>query len=194
MLELRDYQKQAIEEIEGAIAFGAEHLILDAPVSYGKSIVIAELCNVFHDKNIVILLNIEALIDQIAEALQQRGVEYSILKAGRNDEFDESKRVQIVFSQTFYARYQKVKLKCDLLLKDEEHIEYSTQRTQRAISTLKPEVRIGFTGTAYDSTGFALHNAEVISTISMKELIQQQYLSEVKFYTPYLAEKKTILK
>ena len=72
MLELRDYQKQAIEEIEAAIAFGSTHIVLDAPVAYGKSIVIAELCNTFSDSNIVILLNIEALIDQIAEALQQQ--------------------------------------------------------------------------------------------------------------------------
>lgn len=189
-LNLRPYQQQAIDEIESAIAFGETTVVLDACVSFGKSLVMAELCNTFPEDNIVILLNIEALIDQIAEALQQRNVEYSILKAGRESEFDESKRVQIVFSQTYYARYKKLNLKCSLIYQDELHREYKTQRTQKLLDTLKPRARIGFTGTPYDSEGFALHDSETITTTSMQDLIDQGYLSNVKFYAPYLAEKK----
>ena len=118
---LRPYQQQALNETEARIAFGSTNLILEASTGWGKTGYIAGICQMFDDRHIVIMVNIEPLIDQIAETLKAMNIEYSILKAGRESEFDESKRINIVMSQTFYARIDKDthNIKADIFIQDE---------------------------------------------------------------------------
>ena len=118
-LELRPYQKDAIDAIEGCIIFGDTNIVLKAETSFGKSITAAGICERFSNKHIVILVNIEPLIDQIAFFLDELNIEYSILKATREKEFDTNARVQLVMSQTYYARADKLNIKADILIQDE---------------------------------------------------------------------------
>jgi len=191
-IKLREYQKEAIDAIEGSVAFGAKEVILKAPTSFGKSITIAGLCERFVDKNIVVLVNIESLIDQIAFFLKELNIDYSIMKASREDEFREDSRVKIVMSQTFYARIEKQKIHADLIIQDEIHKEFDTQRTKAILSILEPETRIGTTATPYDASGFKLSSdADIIETASCDDLTQQGFLAPVEYYVPRWAEKES---
>ena len=189
-MKLRPYQEEALSLIEACLVFGSDNIVLDATTSFGKTAMMAGICEKYNDKHIVIMVNIESLIDQIADTLKKMSISYSILKAGREKEFKPDARVNIVMSQTYYARADKGThdIKADILIIDERHREYDTPRTTKLIEDLEPGVIIGLTGTPYDSDGFKLKDAEVIQTISSQELTKQNYLSKLKFFVPKWSE------
>lgn len=187
--KLRQYQVEAIDAIEGNILFGEKNIILKATTSFGKSSVIAGLCERFNDKSISIIVNIEPLIDQIAVFLKLLNIDYSILKAGRESEFRASSRVHLIMSQTLYARLDKLDIKSDICIIDERHIEYDTKRTGDVLKHITPDVIIGMTATPYNQAGFALANAEIVETADTNWLTEQGYLSKVNYYVPRWAEK-----
>jgi len=189
-LILRDYQQEALEQIEACIVFGSDEIVLDATTSFGKTAIMAGICEKYDDKHIVIMTNIEPLIDQIANTLKTMHISYSILKSKREKEFIPDARVNIVMSQTYYARADKGThdIKADILIIDERHREYDTPRTTKLIEDLEPDIIIGLTGTPYDADGFALNNAEIVSTTSSQELTDRGYLSKLKYYVPRWAE------
>ncbi len=187
--ELRNYQQQAIDIIEGSVIMGSTNLILRAPTSWGKSAAISGLCKIYSDKHIVIMVNIEPLIGQISETLTAMDIDHSILKAGRESEFNENATIQIVMSQTYYARADKLSIKADILIIDERHIEYDTQRTTKLIKDLEPEVIIGTTATPWDSNGYKLKDSEIINTYGINELVAEGFLCPIKYYVPQWAEK-----
>lgn len=135
------------------------------------------------------MVNIEPLIDQIGEALTSLGMTYSIIKAGRDSEFDHKERIHIVMSQTFYARSENLDIKCDKLLIDERHVEYDTPRTKKLIENLSPESIIGTSATPYDSNGFLLHGSEIIETATGRNLTDGGFLCPLRYYIPKWAER-----
>jgi len=190
-IKLRDYQQSAVDETISEIMFsGADNLVIEAPTAFGKSITIAGLCKELDSSSIVILVNITELIDQIADHLDLLGLEYSILKANRDNEFDSNKRIQLVMAQTLYARLDKIEMKTDVIIQDEYHREYSTNRTLKILSKLKPTTRIGLSATPYDRDGFLLKDTHLIETTTVKELESKNFLSEIKYYIPKWAEEK----
>jgi len=185
---LRDYQQAAVDDTSGALAFSSNNLVINIPTGGGKSLVIAGLCREFDNHRITIMVNITELIDQIAEHLDLLNLDYSILKAGRESEFDPDHRIQLVMAQTLYARIDKVKFHCELLIQDEYHREYRTQRTTKILNKLTPDARIGLSATPYDNEGFLLKDAELIESTSVLDLQEQGFLSELKYFVPKWAE------
>ena len=182
-MQLRKYQSDAIASIEGALTLGETNIVLEAPTGSGKSIIISELCNRL-DGHIVIMVNIAPLIDQISEHLKEMNIDHSILKAGREDEFSIEHKVQIVMSQTFYARYKEFNMHCDYMIIDERHKEYDTLRTKTMMYELTPKAVIGLTATPYDQAGCKLRDAYMINTVQVKELTELGFLSPVRYYVP----------
>ena len=156
----------------------------------GKSIIISETAKRLSEKgNVVISINITALLDQIAHHLDIVGAEYSILKAGREKEFDSSKKIQLVQAHTLHARLDKISISASYFLCDETHREYNTDRTRAILNYLKPKARIGYSGTCYDQAGFALEGAEMLQTATVQEMQDKGYLCPIKYYIPLWAEQ-----
>ncbi|MHA1662485.1 MAG: DEAD/DEAH box helicase [Candidatus Thorarchaeota archaeon] len=187
--ELYEHQQKAVDDICGELMFGAEHVVLDAKTSFGKSFVTAGLCRELSDENIVIIVNITELIDQIAEHLDHFDIDYSILKSGRDAHFDANKRVQLVMAQTLYSRLDKINLSCDLVIQDEIHREFDTKRTSDIIAKLKPSQRIGLSGTPFDSDSFALKDVTLVETKSIIELEDEKFITPVKYFIPKWSAK-----
>lgn len=190
-LILRPYQNESLDEIEASIAFGSTNIILSATTSFGKAAIIAGICERYSYKNIVIMVNIESLIDQIANTLKDLNINYSILKSGRELDFNEKYRINLIMAQTYYSRMDNnnINIKSDILIRDEIHIEYDTKRTKKILKDLNPDITIGLTATPYSSSGFKLKNADIIYGASSLELTKMGYLSPLKFYVPKWAEK-----
>lgn len=185
---LRPHQEKAIEDITAHVEmFGTEDMFLWAPPAFGKSLVLSTLAKEL-DGTTVIMVNISDLLQQIADHLDEIGVDYSILKAGRESEFNESHKVHLVMSQTYYARADKLNIECDNLLIDEGHREFSSARTTKLISSLKPDRVIRVSGTPWDSEGFRFKKSELIETISVQELQDQGYLAPIKYLVPKWSE------
>jgi len=116
-MKLRDYQKRDLKSIiytlDAYNAFGDfnKTLILNAPVSYGKSAVMSALSKELSSKNkIIILTNITELIEQLEYFLKEMNIEYSVLKAGREKNFDSNSKVLLAMQQTSYSRLDQIKL------------------------------------------------------------------------------------
>ncbi len=194
-LILRPYQQEAINEIEAMIAMGSTHIGLSAETSFGKGVVIAKLAENYQHLGIIILVNIESLIDQIADNLKLLNIDYSILKAGRTKDFDSSKKVQLVMSQTLHARLKDKSHdeifdnKFYLYIQDEIHREFDTSRTSSILDFLQPTVRIGLSATIWDSYGYALKDIEIVETATTHSLTDAGYLAPLHYYVPKWAEK-----
>ncbi len=188
---LRGYQNEAVDSIEAAIMFGSDNVTLRAVTSYGKSAVIAKTAEYFEDQGVMIIVNITELIDQIAKHLDHFNIDYSILKAGRDKDFDPSKKVQLVMAQTLYSRIETIQFdhKFNIFQQDEIHKEYGTKRTSDILECIKPGVRIGYSGTPWDASGFALHGTEIIETADDNYLTSQGFLSPIKYFIPRWSEK-----
>ncbi len=158
----------------------------------GKSFLISEtayrLAKRHPNKKIVISITISALLDQIAHHLKLVGTDYSILKAGRDSEFDPEKQIQLCQAQTLHARIDKLETKANYFIMDEVHREYQTKRTSEIIDKLDIEARIGYSGTPYDEAGFLLDNCELLRTTTAIDLQNQGYLCPIKYFVPKWAE------
>ena len=190
-LILRPYQQQAVDETMGEIAFGSENIVLVASVSYGKSAYISAVAKELKDMGgVAIIVNITVLIDQIAEHLNEMGIDYSILKAGYEDKFDPGKRIQLIMSQTLHARLDNIKLNCKFAIIDERHREYETQRTTDVLNHIGADTVIGCTATPWTQENYMLpHLDAVVETISVKELEEKGFIAPVKYYIPKWAQE-----
>ena len=156
----------------------------------GKSLIISETANRLQEKgNVVVSITITALLDQIAHHLDLVGADYSILKAGREKEFDITKKIQLVQAHTLHARLENTSVTASYFLMDEVHREYKTDRTNAILKKLKPKARIGYSGTCYDQAGFALEGAEMLQTATVQEMEDKGYLCPIKYYVPLWAEQ-----
>jgi len=190
-MKLYDHQDEAVSSILYCLEMeGMNTVALDAPTSFGKSLVLSEVAAQLTGK-VIILVNISALIDQIAEHLVEIGAEFSILKAGYEDQFDPSKKIQLVMSQTFFARYEKIDLgDISWVLQDEGHRETWSDRTKHLLDVVKPDGRLLVSGTPFDSKGYALKDVdETIQTITIPELQEQGYVSPVEYFVPKWSEQ-----
>jgi len=188
---LRQYQQDAVDDMDARIVFGSDNLVLRAVTSFGKAGVIAKMAENYASQGVMIIVNITALIDQIAEHLDHFNVDYSVLKAGRKNDFDPSKKVQLVMAQTLYARIKDVKFDHEFYLwqQDESHKEWSTNRTSAILEVIKPSVKIGYTATPWTADGYALSGAELVETVTDDYLTGEGFLSPIKYYIPRWAEK-----
>jgi len=184
--KLRPYQEHACDEAEGAMLLGSETVVLEAGTGSGKSAIIAEMARRFESYGVLILVNITALVDQIARHLDLMEVDYSILKAGQEERFDETKKVQLVMSQTFYARKEKITFpEIDLIIQDEGHKEWLTPRTKEILDRIKPRWRLGLSATPYDSAGYKLEKVdEIVRVISVDDLVSMGFLSPLRYMVP----------
>lgn len=187
---LRPHQKQAIDEIEASIAFGSTKLVADLPTSFGKSLVLSTLAQNTEGKT-AIIVTFTPLIEQIASHLDELKIDYSILKAGMEDHFDENKKIQLIMAHTLHRRLDKLNLKVDFFLKDEAHVEwFGSKRMDEIYEKLgRPKV-IAVSGTPFDSKGYKLRGSDdLIRTKSIKELTEEGYLTPVRYYIPKWAEE-----
>lgn len=200
---LRDYQEAAVSEIQYLIdQENKKEIILSAATSFGKSLVLSTLAQRL-DGRVVILVNITALVDQIAEHLDEIGQDYSVLKAGHSTGFDPSKKIIIAMSQTYFARSQKkikgtdvyenvdIGLKdVNYVLQDEAHKEWRTDRTKKLLNDLQPRARIGVTGTPYDAAGYTLEGVDtIVDSMPIPELEKGGFVSPLKYYIPKWSEE-----
>ena len=187
---LRPYQENIINETLAAVQFGSDNVVIDSPPGSGKSIIISKTAQeLSKNGKVVISITITALLDQIAEHLDLINQSYSILKAGRESEFNPDEKIQLVQAHTLHARLSKSTIDADFYLQDEVHREYMTDRTRDILRFLSPKARIGYSGTCYDQAGFALEGAEMLTTTTTIDLQDQGYLCPIKYYIPKWAEQ-----
>ncbi len=191
-VQLRQYQKDAIVQIEGAMALGSTEISLNGPTSFGKTITIGQFIKdqIDEGKSVVFMMNLTALIEQTMDTLKRLKVPFRVIAAEFDgQEFDHQAKVTIAMQQTLHARIDKVDVDCDVLVIDEFHRSFRTDTMEKVKRKLQPEHIVGISGTNYDEKGYALPGVDIIETQTIKQLTQDGFLTPLKVYSAEFAEK-----
>lgn len=187
MKQLRPYQQEAVERLEGHIMFESGEVILEAPTSFGKSMVIAELVRMF--PNAIVLTNITKLIYQTSNLFDELDIGHTLLKANLKKEPKiESEDVIIAMQQTLASR-KHLKPNCDLLIVDERHISFGSKTMLEIEQRLKPKNIVGLSATPYTAEGYALPNVDIVTTATINDLTEQGFLCPLDTYVANFSER-----
>ena len=200
MINLRPYQKEAIDSTFRYFADNDGNPLIVLPTGTGKSVVIAEFCRQtlkdWPDTKILVVTHVRELIKQNHDELKTLWPEApaGINSAGlKKRDYDPS----IVFCgiQSVHKKASKF-VKVDLVLIDEVHLVPRKTNTmyQRFLSNLKimnPHMRvIGLTATPYRLDSGLLHTGKealfdaVSYEAELKDMVDQGYLTRLMSKQP----------
>jgi DNA repair protein RadD len=182
MKQLRPYQTQAVKEFWNVFDKG-EKLVFAAPTGAGKTRVAAEIFSVARERGLRCAFTVPflSLIDQTWDAFAHVGIserDMSIIQAD-NPFCDYSKNVQICSADTLVRRKNLPEV--DVVIFDEAHRQ---SKIYKRWMDEYPNVKF----LAMSATPWAKGMAEIwdrlIIVSTTRELIEQKYLCDYKYYAP----------
>lgn len=192
MLQPRQYQEEAVIEVVNFLLTKSGNPVLDACVSSGKSLMIAEIVKriieIDPSAKILMLTHVKELIQQNFDKLmaQYPNADAGIYSAsiGQRKAYNQITYAGI---QSVFKRYNQIGHRSVIMI-DEAHLISPNQKTMYRkfldmMKAINPHVRIvGFTGTAYRSKEGLItegENAlfdEVCHSITMPQLLKLGYI------------------
>lgn len=187
MLKLRPHQEKAISLLRSEWKEKRTHLIY-ASVAFGKTATAAYIAKSMSDKGMRVLFvaPYTVLVEQTAE----RFMEYGLPKPGiiwrDHPDYDPNANIQIASADTLIRRDFPVNI--DLMIVDECHI-----RRIKLLEIIEGAdfPVIGLSGTPY-SPWIGNYYESLIKPCTMRELIEQGYLSDYEFYAPMKPDLKGV--
>lgn len=182
MYKLRDYQQELVSQIFASWKSGNRKVMLQLPTGAGKTIIFAAIINEFlkQGKKSMIIAHRKELITQAADKIRST----TKIKPGIiQSDFEQNlgSYVQIASIQTLIRREYPVKV--DLLVFDEAH--HTVSNSYKKIFEQYPNALVlGVTATPVrtDGQGFKNIYDDLISGISVTDLIQKGYLSNFRLF------------
>ena len=177
MIELREHQKTAIDQIRHSLSTGHKNPILAAPCSMGKTMIAAHIMMSAAEKGkrAIFYCDRTKLVQQTTETFDRLGVDYSVLQAD-DWRFDPGKNIQIASIQTAVRRKQ---MEYDIALIDECHVMYKGM--QDFMKSYDNIPHIGLTATPF-SKGLGKYFDDLIVPITPRQLLDHGYLTPTDYY------------
>jgi DNA repair protein RadD len=192
-LQLRPYQRAAIDAVYSYFMMACGHPIVVIPTAGGKSLVMAafiqEVLAQWPDERIIILTHVRELISQNFAELVRLWPEApaGIYSAGLNR---RDVQAQILFAgiQSVHRKAYAIQ-RADLVLVDEAHLVPRTasatyRRFLGDLTRINPQLKvIGLTATPYRLDSGMLHTGpdalfdDIAFEVSVRELIDERYLA-----------------
>ena len=190
LYNLFPHQQKAIDALRASFHKGLKRPMLYAPVAFGKTIVAAHIVASALDKGkrVCFVAPYTALINQTARSFMEQGIPQPGVIQGDHPWCDYSKRLQIASVQTMARRKMP---EIDLYIVDEAHLLFGTI-CDLITNTDIPVV--GLSGSPA-TKGLGKYYDNLIKTSSMKDLINDGYLSDYVAYShdqPNLKGIKTV--
>lgn len=187
-VDLRPYQKEAVERVRESFRFGARAPLLVAPTGAGKTVMFSYITQAAaaRGNRVMILAHRTELLDQISGSLTRFGVAHGMVAAGRTP--DWGLPVQVAGVHTLIRRLDKVEPP-NLLVVDEAH--HAAAGSWKLIVNAYPEARIlGVTATPERLDGKGLKDVfdDLIRGPEVSSLIESGYLSRPIYYAPSVAD------
>jgi DNA repair protein RadD len=187
--QLRQYQRDVINEFQRRIDEGHRRILLVAPTGAGKTIIGAEIIGDTARAMgpVLVLAHRREIIGQTSRKLYAAGIAHGIIQAGSPGRPLEL--VQVASIQTLWARAmyrQSMDLPpAHLLVVDEAH--HCPAETYRKIITAYPEAELlGLTATPCRGDGRGLGGIfdTIVECPQVADLIAQGYLVKTRVYAP----------
>jgi superfamily II DNA or RNA helicase len=183
-IELRCYQRKAVQDLRLAFREGASAPLLAMPTGSGKTCVMAEIMRSLADRGRsgLVLVHRRELIAQTSAKLTLAGVEHGIIAAGVQP---TDHPIQIASVQTLARRLARVSASPDLILIDEAH--HATAGQWSAVLDHWPDaLRLGVTATPVrlDGRGLSAVFDRLISGPSVADLVGAGFLTSQTIYAP----------
>ena len=175
-MELRPYQQKLVDDIRASVRKGNRSVVAVLGCGGGKSITQAAIARSATYKGVYVLFLVhrKELCQQIFDTFTRFGVDMNKCCVG--------------MVQTISRRIDQLP-EYGLILTDEAH--HSTAKTYRKIYERFPNaVRLGFTATPIrlNRGGLGEVYSDLVTSVSTRWLIDNQYLSDYKYYSVKLAD------
>jgi len=178
MLQLRQYQEEALALLREGFAKGKRAQILYAPTGAGKTEMAIELMRATKAKGnkAAMLLDRVVLCDQTSRRLERYKIDHGVMQAG-HWRYRPYENIQVCSAQTLERRGSFPGL--NLLIVDECH-----QTREQTVEFIKnnPDVRvIGLTASPF-TKGLGKIYDHVVSPVTTKELVDQKMLVPLRVF------------
>lgn len=189
-IQLRDYQKKAIEQLKIKYAEGKRRILVWLMTGGGKSVIFKYIVRNMDMKNqrVLFLARRRDLIFQAYENhFKPMGLDCSIIM-GSEKGFDPSKNIQICSIDTIGRRLKSKKYdflkNVENIIVDEAH-DCTSDTYKRVLNSIKFNLCISFTATPFQ-VGNKSHDFwdDYVNPIQAHELRDQGYLCDIDVYAP----------
>lgn len=178
MLNLRDYQERALEQLRLGFLQGKRAQVLVSPTGSGKTEMAIALLAATKSKGnrAAMLLDRIVLCDQTSKRLERYGIDHGVLQSG-HWRYRPYENIQVCSAQTLERRGDFPGL--SLLIVDECHA--TREQTVEFIKN-NPHVRVvGLTATPF-TKGLGKIYDNVVSPVTTKELVDRQMLVPLRVF------------
>ena len=203
MFDLRPYQDDADVQIRDSLRTGNQAVVLVAPTGYGKTVQAAAIIRSATAKgnNSLFLTPRRNLVEQTIKSFRSKGIECGYVMAGHK--YDKDHCVQVGSIDTLLSRlgnreYDEMVFYSDVIIIDEYHT-FSSETRAKFINEIRSgscgkKIIIGLTATPATTGGGGLaHIADdLVIPITMRELIEQGYLLQPKYYAAEMPDLSNI--
>ncbi len=178
MLQLRQYQEEALALLREGFAKGKRAQVLVSPTGSGKTEMAIALMKATKEKGnrAAMLLDRVVLCDQTSRRLERYHIDHGVMQAG-HWRYRPYENIQVCSAQTLERRGSFPGL--NLLIVDECH-----QTREQTVEFIKnnPDVRvIGLTATPF-TKGLGKIYDHVVSPVTTKELVDQKMLVPLRVF------------
>lgn len=192
MIELRDYQDDALEALRREMRLGHRRIILQALTGLGKTVMASAMIQgaVRQGKVVLFVAHRRELIRQASEKLDSFGVRHGIIMPGENP--SDLEHVFVGTVQSFTARMKRKTFEPQnvaLIVVDECH--RTAARSYMELLEAYPQARvIGLTATPTrgDEKGLGDIYTAMAQTMTYPEAYERGYLVKPKYYAPYVPD------
>lgn len=183
MIQLRDYQADAVSRIRAAYAAGKRRVVFVLPTAGGKTVIFTYMgqAAAAKGKRVLILAHRVELIDQISETLTRFGVDHGAITSGRSM---NGLPVQVGMMGTVARRLDKISSP-DLIIVDEAH--RAVGATYQSILKHWPAayaLLVTATPARTDGKGLGAVADEMVIGPSAHDLIMAGHLSPYRLFAP----------
>lgn len=193
-MELRPYQQDAVNGLRDAFRQGFKAPVLQLPTGGGKTIIFCHIAQSASAKgnNVLILVHRRELIIQTSKALARLDLAHGVIAPGykKNDA-----TIQVASVQTLVRRLNLIKFVPSLIIIDEAHHAVASTWDKILLQYDKAKL-LGVTATPerLDGKGLEEHFDLLIKGPTVKFLIQNSFLSNLKVYTLPIALSRSLIK